>query len=44
MPAPDTAHPGQGRKVLVEEEMERSHSAQQIHWDLSGWEREKSTS
>lgn len=41
MPALDTARPGQGRKVLAEEEMERSRSDQQIHLDLAGWEREK---
>lgn len=41
MPALDTAHLGQGWKVLAEEEMERSHSDQQIHLDLAEWEREK---
>lgn len=41
MPALDSARLGQGRKVLSEEEMERSCSDQQTHLDLAGWEREK---
>lgn len=41
MPALDSARLGQGRKVLAEEEMERSHSDQQTHLDLARWERDK---